>query len=138
MIPFYNKHRYFHRFLHQFNYFSHLRLPFDWKNPSGYLIAVCIEGIVSLPVLHYFAFIVSFGLGGYFFAIASVKDMKADMQSVNEAAKIKQSDCLKHINEFAHLHANTIRLSIHSENSIKTFTKLIIFRLSDFATILQV
>lgn len=91
-----------------------LRLPFDWKNPSGYFMAICLEGIVGLPVLHYFAFCVSFGLCGYLFSIAFVKDLKSDMRSLNEAAKIKKSevDCFKHLKEFVHLHADGVQLSI--------------------------
>lgn len=102
----------------------HSRIPFDWKNPIGYFIAICLQCFVILCISHYFAFAVSIGVGGFSFMFAFAKDMRSDLRSLNKASNIKNSekDCFKHFSEFVHLHSNGVQLSNkQSRNKIMIF-----------------
>lgn len=62
-------------------------MPFYWKNPLGYLIAVVLELVVySLPILYY-ANMMSIAIGGYFFGITVLKDCKNITKSCNRMIK---------------------------------------------------
>ena len=90
-----------------------IRLPFDWKNPIGYLIAAPFQYTLLLNPLRYMATMVSLGVGTFLFTHSMTEDGKADLRLANEAAhKTETSDeMFEHLSRFLHAHSDVKELS---------------------------
>ena len=67
------------------------RFPFDWKNPIGYFIAVLLQiHIVSIP-FRYVAPFASLGIAALLFSCSMAKDVKNDIDAINESAQLERS-----------------------------------------------
>ena len=90
-----------------------LRLPFDWKNPIGYSVAVAIEFHLAAAMVHYVECFLVFGFAALLYIFSVVKDIQNDLNQFNETAKLKklQSDCLEQLNGFIRAHAKIKELS---------------------------
>lgn len=80
-----------------------LRLPYDWKNPIGYLVAVSALLLWAL-------------FGVFMFATALVKDLNGVLHSINSMINDKESrnEMYKELSEFIRIHANAKQLSWES------------------------
>lgn len=58
-------------------------MPFDWKTPYGYLIALSLESIVSFTVGSIVIEQISFFIGSNFFIAYFVNDIVAEMPRLN-------------------------------------------------------
>lgn len=80
----------------------YLRLPFYWKNPIAYLIAIVLQmGIVTLS-LGFVAPFMSLGIVAFLFSFSISKDLRRDIQSINEKAKIGHSQAVEKFYEAVH------------------------------------
>lgn len=89
------------------------RLPFDWKNPLGYLVAVAATSIMASDPLHYMGCFLFLFYGVYMFSISIVKDLKGQLHSINKLARGKKcrADMYKKLSKFIRLHADIKQLS---------------------------
>lgn len=91
------------------------RVPYDWKNPIGYL-AVEIYQYIALQ--RWFVFLGKFAMlaiGGLLFGITFVRDMKTVLKSTNDSAIIDKQNklqALKKFQEFVEIHAIVKELSV--------------------------
>lgn len=69
--------------------FFYQRLPFDWKNPLGYLIAIYLQFIVVSMPLRYMGCFVTLALTSFLIGMCFADDMKNDLKSIDENAKVK-------------------------------------------------
>lgn len=60
------------------------RLPFDWRNPFGYLIAIAIQLQMMAFALRHVAYMFSLGIGFYAFAWSLIDESKSEITSLNE------------------------------------------------------
>lgn len=90
-----------------FSPFSVQRLPFDYRNPVGYLIAIIIHFLMIWYELMIGACVVSFAFGCYFFVIAMSKSIKASLFAIDRSIgdKIDEKLMLDQLVEFIDLRA---------------------------------
>lgn len=83
------------------------RLPFNWRNPFGFLIAIAIHCTLFWHVTMIGACLVSFAIGCYCFAIATIKLVKVSLLSIGQriGVKRKQTLNLNQLIEYIELHS---------------------------------
>lgn len=86
------------------------RLPFNWKNPIGYLVAVFLQIIVETYHFRYLACFLTFALGGYLFTTTSSIDVIKDLKSVNDDLRSK-IDISTKLTKLINLHSDSKQLS---------------------------
>lgn len=67
------------------------RLPFDWKNPIGYLIAVTIQVAMLLIVYGDIACIWAFVVSAFLFALTAASDLNLELTEINKNTKTKRT-----------------------------------------------
>lgn len=66
------------------------RLPFDWKNPIGYLVAVLLQlRMVSIP-LCFVRTLLLLAAGLVLFTLSITEDQECDLNSINESIQAEQ------------------------------------------------
>lgn len=95
------------------NIYVTIRLPYDWKNPIGYLVALYLEWLYATYLFQYVACFVFLAFGVFMHAISFVEDMKRKLHSINEMAGDENSHkCMyPKLSRFIHLHAKAKQLS---------------------------
>ena len=94
-------------------YFQIDRLPFNWKNPIGYGIAVALQiSIVSYP-LRYLACFFTLAFGAYLIGTTIAKHVVEDMKSTNDDIKFSKSkiDVFKKLSELIQMHSDAKQLN---------------------------
>lgn len=88
-------------------------MPFDWKSPIGYLIAVLLELVVALYPMCYLGSFLSLAVGSFIFATAVTKDLDGTLASIKKLAKKKRqnSQLFKQFAKFYQLHTDLKQLS---------------------------
>lgn len=81
---------------------NHDRLPFDWKNPFGFIIAIVLESIGIWFGVSFTACLVTFGIGSYLFEITFTKIIKRSLRNINHSAKKKKSkiELMKQLSDY--------------------------------------
>lgn len=74
-------------FENQSFYAFHLRVPFNWRTPCGYLIPFTLQLISTYCSLLCCIFSMSFLIGSACILIAFAKDMENDLNAINESVK---------------------------------------------------
>lgn len=94
------------------------RIPFNWRNPYGYFIAVVFQTIGISYVCHYLACFMSFTLGAYLYAATINRYMIDDLKSMNGIAKLKKSNSgiLNQLFNFIRAHSECKQLSKYSNS----------------------
>lgn len=92
------------------------RLPFDWRNPFGYFIAMVIEYAIASYAMTLGALTVATGVGAYLYMIASSKCIKVSLFSIGRRATTIYDDdqthrTLDHFVEFIQFHSFVKQLS---------------------------
>lgn len=89
------------------------RLPFDWKNPIGYLIVIVLQSVSSFLVLQFLTCMTICTLGSFLFAWSFAKDWKNHLQALHQMVHTKSSktDILENLNEFIRSHSTEKQLS---------------------------
>lgn len=89
------------------------RLPYDWKSPIGYLVAIFAQFLSIRFPIQYIGFFFAFAFSAFMFGISSVKDLKDKLHSINGMTGNKKSrrKMYKKFSEFIRTHANTKQLS---------------------------
>lgn len=89
-------------------------MPYDWKNPIGYLVTAIWQYISLQRLLGFLGLASSFGIGGLLFGITVVRDMKSVLKLTNESTishEENKSEVLKKLYEFIEIHAMVKELS---------------------------
>lgn len=73
-----------------FLYYIH-RFPFDWKNPTGYLIAFIMEYILILNLLFFIICALCHGIGIYILIQSLTDDVKTDLKTFIALSKSKRN-----------------------------------------------
>lgn len=102
-----------HNFVSSLNSIQWKRYPFDWKRPSGYLIVSAIEYLSTLTIIYAVVCIIYFQVGSVIVLNLLTKDIKYNVDDVNEKAKVaeNQLELVKQCNELIQFHSNSIQLS---------------------------
>lgn len=89
------------------------RLPFDWKNPIGYLIAVAVQLQIHLIFFRYIACFFTLVCAQLMFVFSVVKDIKGELNRFNEIARTKKTQCrsMKQLSEIISIHISLKELS---------------------------
>lgn len=89
------------------------RFSFDWKNPSGYLLAVGIQTAMAFCVYYFLTCFAALTLGCFLFSFSFSKEMCKNLRSLNEMAKTSQSEAniFKECTEFISFHSRLKQLS---------------------------
>lgn len=98
-------------------HFLNRRLPFDWRNPVGFVLATFIQLVVMFLAGQYLNAILSLAFGFVMFQIAVAKNMMVELRSINKRIKEKksESDILKRLGRVINLHTDAKQLSeLHS------------------------
>lgn len=103
------------------NTFITIRFPFNWKNPTGYSIAVAAQFLCANIALQYLGFILVLSFIGFMFSISMVKDLNGELRSINKMARHKrtQRKVYKKLSEFIRMHADgkQLRIFVYPTNS---------------------
>lgn len=93
--------------------FSIWRLPFDWRNPFGYFIAISIDLLFFWYEMMISTYILALGIGSYFFGIAMSKSIKRSLFSISQSAdtKIELKVISEQFAEFIEFHSRAEQLS---------------------------
>lgn len=102
------------------------RLPFNWKCPSGYLIAIVLQWISLTYVFFTIMILLSCGIAGYCFAIAVTEDIKCTLNIIEENVKTKvgRRRINRQFAEFIESHAAIKQLSCVRMNENGKIAKL--------------
>lgn len=92
---------------------ENIRLPFDWKNPMGYMCASAIQFMVYVCMFSLMASLLSVGIGAFLFAVRATNDITANLKLINESTKTKQNlkNVPKYISDFVQYHGDVKELS---------------------------
>lgn len=71
--------------------YMNFRLPFDWKNPSGFLIASILIFMLMLNTFMFMACELSTGIGTYVLVTSLTKDLKNNFSSFSQIVKSKSN-----------------------------------------------
>lgn len=93
-------------------FFYILRLPFDWKNPYGYVGAFIVEYITGIYVLGTMLTQTSLIIGSYWLLISLAKDISRGLYGINET-KLKPLQLERDLINFMKLQSNAKRLGKH-------------------------
>lgn len=93
------------------------RIPFDSKNPPGFLIAFTLQYIIISYELYVIACVLSLAVGAYLFAIAATNEIESGIHDINESTQIKPKNRLNFLQQFS------IFISVHS--TVKQLSKSI-------------
>lgn len=63
------------------------RFPFDWKNPTGYSLAVLIEFTLTTYMSIFVGSLITIGIASFLFEAAIIEDIKMHLNSVDESSK---------------------------------------------------
>lgn len=91
------------------------RVPFDWRNPIGYLVITMHQYIALKRFFEFIGFGATLGIAGVFNGMAFVHDMKTVLKLTNSSAIAgEQNDlvALKRLHEFIAFHAMLKELSV--------------------------
>lgn len=94
--------------------FYFFRFPFDWKNPTGYLMAFILQCISMLYVNFLISTALCTGIGVYMYTTVFVKDIKNNLNTMNEMAQSKKqrSQLSNQLADTFRTHSNGKELSI--------------------------
>lgn len=67
------------------------RFPFDWRNPTGYLIAILLQTTMVASVMNDFSASWLFMVAMFLYLRALSKDLKRSVKHINRNAKMKES-----------------------------------------------
>lgn len=103
------------------NWLLILRLPFPWRSPFGYFIAVGLQIVTTSYVLLFVTSVMSFTLGSFLFAFSFTKDVSNKLRSLNQMAKNGQceAEISKEFAAFILLHSRIKQLSMILKWTIK-------------------
>lgn len=96
------------------------RLPFDWKNPVGYLIAVAFQCALIVSPLRYITCMMSIGFAIYVVTAAISRATITDLQSINESINAPRrepdqqslcADMFKRLIKFIVIHSDAKQFS---------------------------
>lgn len=88
-------------------------MPFDWRNPIGYLVAVIIQFIIVAYEFFVIACTLSLAIGAFWFAISATKEIKRIVNSIDENTEHKGGEeiMFKEFSTFIHMHSIVKQLS---------------------------
>lgn len=72
-------------------YIYSFRFPFEWKNPSGSLIAFILIYILQMNLLFFMTCSFCIGVGVYMFITSLTKDLKYNLTIINKLFKAEQN-----------------------------------------------
>lgn len=83
------------------------RLPFDWKNPIGYLAAVTFQYSSLTLVFNFVAFVILFGLYAFFFILSITSEIRSILKAISNDAKFKRNEreAMHKIRGYIHTHS---------------------------------
>lgn len=88
------------------------RLPFDWKNPYGYVIIFIMDYITAFYVMSIMVCQTSLIIGSYWLLISLAKDLSRDLYKIN-ATKMNRLQFKREIINFIQYQSDAKRLSEH-------------------------
>lgn len=93
--------------------FHHLRFPFNWQHPIGYLIAFTIQYIAQTYILIFTGCYMSLFVGTSFMLIAISKDLKENLRllQIDETSTKSRLQVKKQLSEFVAFHSSVKELS---------------------------
>lgn len=115
------------------------RLPFDWKNPIGYIFALGLQCAGIYVMIHTAACCNSFIIGPCVMFIALAKDIKEDQERFQSVKQLELLMIKQKLSEFVDLHSNVKQLSrkgVDQQRNSSSINILFFYRLvEDFTEI---
>lgn len=92
------------------------RLPYDWKNPTGYLITVSMQWFLASWIFQYIGCMVFLGFASFIIAISVIKILNGELHPINKMSSDKISrksrqNLYEKFFKFIYTHANSKQLS---------------------------
>lgn len=89
------------------------RIPFNWNNPTGYLLASAMQYLMVTFVFYFVACSSTIAIAVYLFSINATNDIIDNLHSINKDAKSrrKRSNITIQISEFIEYHSILKQLS---------------------------
>lgn len=91
-------------------YNFHLRFPFDWKNPFGYVVAVLIEFIITTYICLIMGILMSLAIEAILLLLTLAKHIQNLLHKFNKSAK-SESAAYKHLTNYVDFHSVLKQLS---------------------------
>lgn len=90
-----------------------LRLPFEWRYPSIYLLIVVMQCIAVTYLFYLIAGLAAFGIGAYVFGLTATSEIKKSLILLDKLLKSKTDlqQLTKFISIFVHYHSLLKQLS---------------------------
>ena len=84
------------------------RLPFDWKDPMGYICASTFQYLLGVGMFFIIASLLSIGIGAFLFAVRASTDITNNLELINESIKTNRSRerVLKYLSDFVQFHGD--------------------------------
>lgn len=95
---------------------SSQRLPFDTRNPIGYLIAVAIQFVQIECGLFVSANLIAFSIEGFLLALAIFGEVERNLKKMNKYSTKTDENQLKRFGDTVLLHSHLLKLSMDSNN----------------------
>lgn len=93
------------------------RFPWDTNRPFGYIIAFSVQYVMNWATVISAMCNTSFYTGTFLMLNAITKDIKEDLNAINECATLNANrlKCLKLLSKFIKLHSSAKQLSIYKQ-----------------------
>lgn len=87
------------------------RLPFNWKNPFGYLAAITLQYALTRCFFIYVGSFASFSVGAFLFSWAMSKDVKCSLNPINRKrnARKRTPKIFWQLTKFIQIHSDSKR-----------------------------
>lgn len=108
-----------------FVWIANRRLPFDWKNPIGYIFAAIIAYLMAVNLLKFAATTLSAGITAVLFTKAILNDLKNYLTEINQNGIVEkyQAQATKQFCEFIQIDTLSKQLSTHLCQTIRHIFK---------------
>lgn len=89
------------------------RIPFDWKNPIGFLMTAIILYAICQYTLAYAAFMACYGIRLNFYIVSLTEDIESHLNEMNNGIRngADRSEISDQISEYIQLHSDAKQLS---------------------------
>lgn len=89
-------------------------MPYNWRNPLGYLVTASIQFFLSAYAFQYIVCFMLLAFGIFMFAMALAKIEKTKLHSINKMASNKKlrKNMYKELSEFIRMNANGKQLCV--------------------------
>lgn len=91
--------------------FLNSRFPFDWKNPTGFIMVIILLSVIHLHCIHFIVSAIAIGASDFLMVTTLTKEIKSDLFAFGKLIKSKPNpvDLFQKLFDILHFHSTVKR-----------------------------